>query len=163
MQDPLQTSQPLTYRRSAESGQTILIVALTIVTVLAMAALAIDIVTLYVAKGEMQRAADAVVLVAAKAFVDSGVTSAPNNTKPTNAGHDLGERGHSDWRSSSLVTLYRRRFTEQNLWADCRVRQVSQWEPTHLLRMQARGTWTTKFKMHTATDDTPSEHRTAPS
>jgi len=45
-----------------------------------MAALAIDVVTLYVAKGEVQRAADAAALVAAKAFVDSGVTSDPANT-----------------------------------------------------------------------------------
>jgi hypothetical protein len=65
---------------SQEQGQTIILVALTIVTLLAMAALAIDVVTLYVAKGEVQRAADAAALVAAKAFVDSGVTSDPTNT-----------------------------------------------------------------------------------
>ena len=52
---------------SGEHGQTIVLVALTIVTLLAMAALAIDVVTLYVAKGEVQRAADAAALVAAKA------------------------------------------------------------------------------------------------
>src|SRR5216117_2010481 len=65
---------------SREHGQTIVLVALTIVTLLAMAALAIDVVTLYVAKGEVQRAADAAALVAAKGFVDSGVTSDPANT-----------------------------------------------------------------------------------
>ena len=37
-----------------------------------MAALAIDVTTLYVARGEMQRAADAAALAGAKAFVDSG-------------------------------------------------------------------------------------------
>ncbi len=42
---------------------------------LGMAALAIDVTTLYVAKGELQRAADAAALAGAKAFVDSGVTS----------------------------------------------------------------------------------------
>src|SRR5256712_6754660 len=67
-------------KQSQERGQTIALVALTIVTLLAMAALAIDVVTLYVAKGEVQRAADAAALVAAKAFVDSGVTSAPAKT-----------------------------------------------------------------------------------
>jgi hypothetical protein len=66
-------------KQSQERGQTIALVALTIVTLLAMAALAIDVVTLYVAKGEVQRAADAAALVAAKAFVDSGVTSDPAN------------------------------------------------------------------------------------
>ena len=44
-----------------------------------MAALAVDVVTLYVARSEMQRAADAAALAAAKAFVDSGVTSDPTN------------------------------------------------------------------------------------
>ncbi len=67
-------------KQSQERGQTIALVALTIVTLLAMAALAIDVVTLYVAKGEVQRAADAAALVAAKGFVDSGVTSDPANT-----------------------------------------------------------------------------------
>src|SRR5438477_11249316 len=67
-------------KQSQERGQTIALVALTIVTLLAMADLAIDVVTLYDAKGEVQRAADAAALVAAKAFVHSGVTSDPVNT-----------------------------------------------------------------------------------
>lgn len=63
------------YRRSRERGQTIILVAVSLVSLLAMAALAIDVVTLYVARGEMQRAADAAALAGAKAFVDSGITS----------------------------------------------------------------------------------------
>jgi hypothetical protein len=62
-------------RRKGERGQTIVLVAVSLVTLLAMAALAVDVVTLYVARSEMQRAADAAALAAAKAFVDSGVTS----------------------------------------------------------------------------------------
>jgi len=62
-----------------EQGQTIVLVALALVTLLAMAALAIDVVTLYVARSEAQRAADAAALVGAKAFVDSGVTTDPTN------------------------------------------------------------------------------------
>jgi hypothetical protein len=62
-------------RRSGERGQTIILVAVSLVSLLAMAALAIDVVTLYVARSEMQRAADAAALAGAKAFVDSGVTS----------------------------------------------------------------------------------------
>lgn len=65
--------------RPGERGQTIILVAVSLVTLLAMAALAIDVVTLYVARGEMQRAADAAALAGAKAFVDSGVTSDPTN------------------------------------------------------------------------------------
>lgn len=62
-------------RRSGQRGQTIILVAVSLVSLLAMAALAIDVVTLYVARSEMQRAADAAALAGAKAFVDSGVTS----------------------------------------------------------------------------------------
>jgi hypothetical protein len=63
------------HRRSGERGQTIILVAVSLVSLLGMAALAIDVVTLYVARSEMQRAADAAALAGAKAFVDSGVTS----------------------------------------------------------------------------------------
>src|SRR5258707_13661923 len=62
-------------RRPEEGGQTIVLVAVALVSLLGMAALAIDVSTLYVAKGEMQRAADAAALAGAKAFVDSGITS----------------------------------------------------------------------------------------
>ncbi len=66
-------------KASRESGQTIALVAVAMVSVLAMAALAIDLTTLYVAHGEVQRAADAAALAGAKAFVDSGVTTNPSN------------------------------------------------------------------------------------
>src|SRR5438876_9104415 len=80
-------------KQSQERGQTIALVALTIVTLLAMAALAIDVVTLYVAKGEVQRAADAAALVAAKAFVDSGVTSDPANTSLQTLAENMANAG----------------------------------------------------------------------
>ena len=63
-----------------ERGQTIAMVAVAMATLLAMAALAIDLTTLYVAHGEIQRAADAAALAGAKAFVDSGVTTSPSNS-----------------------------------------------------------------------------------
>jgi hypothetical protein len=68
---------PQGYRnqRHSERGQTILLVAVSMVSLLAMAALAIDVVTLYVARTEVQRAADAAALVGAKAVADSGVTT----------------------------------------------------------------------------------------
>ncbi len=62
-----------------ERGQTIALMAVAMISVLAMAALAIDLTTLYVAHGEIQRAADAAALAGAKAFVDSGVTTSPSN------------------------------------------------------------------------------------
>ena len=58
-----------------ERGQTIILVAISIVSLLAMATLAIDVVTLYVARSEIQRAADAAAVAGAKAMADSGVTS----------------------------------------------------------------------------------------
>jgi hypothetical protein len=67
-------------RHRGESGQTIILVAVCIVSLLAMAALAVDVVTLYVAKGEIQHAADAAALAGAKAFVESAVTTDPAST-----------------------------------------------------------------------------------
>ena len=63
-----------------ERGQTIALVAVSMLSLVAMAAIAIDLTTLYVARGEIQRAADATALASAKAFVDSGVTTHPGNT-----------------------------------------------------------------------------------
>ncbi len=61
--------------RRHERGQTLIITAVAMVSLLAMAVLAIDVVTLYVASGEAQRTADAAALAGAKAFVSSGFTS----------------------------------------------------------------------------------------
>jgi Flp pilus assembly protein TadG len=58
-----------------ERGQTIVLVAISIVTLLGMAALAIDVVTLYVASSEIKRAADAAALAGAKGIADSGFTT----------------------------------------------------------------------------------------
>jgi len=66
--------------RRSQRGQTILLVAVSMVSLLAMAALAIDVVTLYVARTEIQRAADAAALVGAKAIADSGVTTLPSGS-----------------------------------------------------------------------------------
>jgi len=66
-------------RRRGERGQTIVLVAISIVSLLAMAALAIDVVTLYVARTEIQRAADAAALAGAKGIADSGITTLPTS------------------------------------------------------------------------------------
>jgi hypothetical protein len=72
-----------------EAGQTIALVAVAMTSVLVMAALAIDLTTLYVAHGEIQRAADAAALAGAKAFVDSGVTTNPSNPALQNLAQNL--------------------------------------------------------------------------
>ncbi len=58
-----------------ERGQTIILVAISIVSLLAMAALAIDVITLYVARSEVRRAADAAAIAGAQAVANSGVTT----------------------------------------------------------------------------------------
>ena len=63
--------------RRKQRGQTLMLVAIAMVSLLAIAALAVDLVSLYAARGEIQRAADAAALAGAKAFVDSAVTTDP--------------------------------------------------------------------------------------
>jgi hypothetical protein len=63
-----------TYRKS-ERGQTILLVAVSMVALFAMAALAIDVSNLYIARTEAEKAAAAGALAGARAFVTSGFTS----------------------------------------------------------------------------------------
>jgi Putative Flp pilus-assembly TadE/G-like len=70
-------SVPLKHRK--QRGQTLVLVALCLVVLISMAALAIDLTTLYVARGEMQRSADAAALAGAQAFVSSGTTTDPGN------------------------------------------------------------------------------------
>jgi Flp pilus assembly protein TadG len=65
--------------RSKEHGFTMALVAVGLVTIIAMAALAIDLGTLYQAKGEAQRAADAAALTAARMISISGITGDPTN------------------------------------------------------------------------------------
>ena len=83
----MRNRKAVVHRRPGERGQTILLVAVSLVSLLAMAALSIDVVTLYTAHGEMQRAADAAALAGAKAFVDSGVTSDPTSPGSDYDGH----------------------------------------------------------------------------
>ncbi len=61
--------------RKPERGQTIILVAVALLALLSMAALAIDVVTLYVARSQAQAAANAAAIAGAKMFVTSGFTS----------------------------------------------------------------------------------------
>jgi len=73
---PRRNSEP----RSKERGVTMALVAITIVALISMAALSIDIGTLYQAKAEAQRAADAAALTAARVISISGITGDPANS-----------------------------------------------------------------------------------
>src|SRR4051812_19230478 len=65
--------------RNQEHGITMVIVATAMVAIIAMAALSIDVITLYLAKQEAQRSADAAALAAGKVIALSGITGDPNN------------------------------------------------------------------------------------
>ncbi len=56
-----------------------ILVVLAMLSMLGIIALAIDVITLYSARSETQRAADSAALVAAKMLVDAGVTGDPGN------------------------------------------------------------------------------------
>jgi uncharacterized membrane protein len=59
-----------------------LLVVVAMMSILAIIALAIDVITLYSARSETQRAADSAALAAAKMLVDMGVTTDPTATVP---------------------------------------------------------------------------------
>ena len=67
--------------RRSERGITLMFVVVAIFALLGVAALAIDLVTLYVSKAEAQRVADAAALAGAKGLIDSGVTADPSNSQ----------------------------------------------------------------------------------
>src|SRR3981081_2327843 len=70
----------LSPRHKREGGVTILLVAVALVSIMGMAALSIDGVTLYLARAEAQRAADAAALTAARVISISGITGDPSNS-----------------------------------------------------------------------------------
>src|ERR1700724_4061046 len=80
---PLVIRSPRHFRRGhhPERGVTMILVAVAMVAIIAMAALSIDVVTLYLAREEAQRAADAGALAAARVISISGITGAagPDN------------------------------------------------------------------------------------
>jgi Flp pilus assembly protein TadG len=69
------------HSRRGERGITVAFVAVSIFALVGMAALAIDLVTLYVAKSQAQRVADAGALAGAKTLVERGITADPLDTQ----------------------------------------------------------------------------------
>lgn len=66
-------------KRTRERGVTMALVALSMVAIISFAALAIDLGSLYEAKSEAQRSADAAALAAAQVISVSGLTGDPSN------------------------------------------------------------------------------------
>jgi len=63
-----------------ERGITMVLVAVAMIAIIGMAALSIDVITLYLAREEAQRSADAAALAAARVISISGMTGDPGNT-----------------------------------------------------------------------------------
>jgi len=86
MKAPAIRSFPFTQAaRHRERGITMVLVALAMVAIIAMAALSIDVVTLYLAKEEAQRSADAAALAAARVISISGITGTGNPSTDTSS------------------------------------------------------------------------------
>ena len=90
--------------RKGERGVTIFIVAAGMVSLLAMAVLAIDIVTLYVASGQAQQAADAAALAGAAAFSSSSFTSSPLTVPQSSVCN--GSSGDADVRAQAIAAKF---------------------------------------------------------
>jgi len=85
-----------------EQGQTIVLVAISLFALLSMAALAIDVTSMYVASTEAQQAADAAALAGAKAFVTSGYTTYPAGYASTSTVCN-GSTGLADYEAQSAL------------------------------------------------------------
>jgi Flp pilus assembly protein TadG len=96
-----------TQLRERERGFTMAFVALTMAVLISMAALSIDVATLYQAKAEAQRAADAAALTAARVISISGLT-----TDPANNG---GSWAPACGGATSYATVAATKMAQQNL------------------------------------------------
>jgi Flp pilus assembly protein TadG len=76
----IRRSPQLLSQKHSERGVTMVLMALAMVAILAMAALSIDVVTLYLANAEAQRSADTAALAAARVLSISGMTGDPSNS-----------------------------------------------------------------------------------
>jgi Flp pilus assembly protein TadG len=89
--------------RHGERGVTMLLVVVAMLSMLAVMALAIDVITLYAARSETQRAADAGALAAAKMLVDMGVTTDPTATVPTAAQIDAATKAAQSVAVNAMI------------------------------------------------------------
>lgn len=97
------TRRPATRTRHPERGVTMILVVIAMFSMLAMVALAIDVITLYSARSEAQRAADSAALAAAKMLVDAGVTADPSNTTLQTAAQGLAKEVAKDIAAQATI------------------------------------------------------------
>src|SRR5579862_8074866 len=85
-----------------ERGVTMVLVAVAMVAIVSMAALSIDVVTLYLDREEAQRSADAAALAAARVLSVSGITGDPSNATG-NWGQICGPSGLATQAAQAVV------------------------------------------------------------
>lgn len=95
--------------RTQERGITMLLVAVAMVAIIGMAALSIDVITLYLAREEAQHSADSAAVGAAKVLSLSGITGDPTNVSG-NWGHICGP----DNGTNGLATRVAKAIATQN-------------------------------------------------
>jgi Flp pilus assembly protein TadG len=89
--------------KHGERGVTMILVVLAMLSMLGMVALAIDLITLYSARSETQRAADSAALVAAKMLVDAGVTGDPGNAALQTTAQTIATTAAKDVARQSVI------------------------------------------------------------
>jgi len=90
-----------------QAGVTIVFVALAMVAIISIAALSIDVITLYLVREEAQRTADQAALAAARVLSLSGVTGDPANTQ--------GGLSAAPWQTAcALATQVAQALVKQN-------------------------------------------------
>ena len=89
--------------RHGERGVTMILVVLAMLSMLGIVALAIDVITLYSARSETQRAADSAALVAAKMLVDAGVTGDPGNAALQTTAQTIATTAAKDVAKQSVI------------------------------------------------------------
>jgi Flp pilus assembly protein TadG len=97
--------KPLIHRsrvRHPEAGITMALVAVAMVAIIGMAVISIDVVTLYLAKEEAQRSADAAALAAARVLSISGITGDPGNST-SNWGAICGPNGVAKQQAQAVA------------------------------------------------------------
>ena len=104
--------------RAKERGVTLALVALALVSIIAMAALSIDIGTFYEARAEAQRSADAAALTAARVISISGITGNQNGASDGSWADVCGGAGSP----ASLAAI---KMAQQNLIAGVSVPSAS--------------------------------------
>jgi Flp pilus assembly protein TadG len=103
MKLPLISRPKQTGERAGELGVTIILVALAMIAIIAMAALSVDVSTLYLAREEAQRSADAAALAAARVISVSGITTTANpSTDTTSWGAICGTTGTATLTAESV-------------------------------------------------------------